>query len=121
MKRKIIFITLLLVTLAAIAETALIIQPLTGEEQVNTLAQIGYIKVKSDSLYIYSQDDFLLSKNAVRDIRYIYYGDKTEIPTSIESPDNNDTQRNTIIKVLKDGKVLILTPTGTYDIQGKKL
>lgn len=121
MKRKFIILPLLLVALAAIAETALIIQPLTGEEQINTITQIGYVKVNNDSLYIYSQYDCLLSKNAIRDIRYIYYGDKAETPTSLESANNNDIQRNTIIKVLEDGKVLIKTPTGTYNIQGKKL
>ena len=121
MKRKFIILPLLFVTFTAVAETALIIQPLTGEEQAKSLAKIGYVKVKSDSLYIYSQFDDLLLKNAIRDIRYIYYGDKIETPTSLESSDSNEMQKNATIKVLENDKVLIKTPTGTYNIQGKKL
>ena len=53
MKRKLLFIPLLLFAMAAIAETALIVQPLTGQEQANSLSQIGYIQMTPDSLFVF--------------------------------------------------------------------
>ena len=83
MKQKIFLISLLFVAIAAMAETSLIIQPLTGDEQANALAQIGYVKVTPDSLFVYSHGDVLLGKNAIKDIRHIRYGEPNEA-TSIE-------------------------------------
>ncbi len=60
------------------AETALIIQPLNGDEQANALAQVGYVKVTPDSLFVFSHGDFLLSKTAIKDIRHIRYGEPDE-------------------------------------------
>ena len=58
---KIKLFALLLAVAASIgiswAETALIIQPLTGNEQANALAQIGYVKVTPDSLFVFSHGD----------------------------------------------------------------
>ena len=54
MKQKIFLISLLFVAIAAMAETSLIIKPLIGDEQANALAQIGYVKVTQDSLFVYS-------------------------------------------------------------------
>ena len=65
---------MLFVTIATIAETSLIIQPLTSTEQANALAQIGYVKVTQDSLFVYSHSDLLLSKTAIKDIRHIRFG-----------------------------------------------
>ena len=69
---------MLFVTIAAIAETSLIIQPLTGTEQANALAQIGYVKVTQDSLFVFSHGDFLLSKVAIKEVRQIRYGEPNE-------------------------------------------
>ena len=78
MKQKIIFIPLLLVAIATMAETSLVIRPLTGEEQAQALSSIGYVKVTPDSLFIYSHSDMLLGKNAIKDIRHIRYGEPNE-------------------------------------------
>ena len=78
MKRKLTFISMLFVTIAAIAETSLIIQPLTGTEQANALAQIGYVKVTQDSLFVFTHSDVLLSKTAIKDIRHIRFGESNE-------------------------------------------
>ena len=78
MKRKLFFLSLLFVTIAAMAETSINIQPLSGQEQANALAQIGYIKVTQDSLYVFSHSDFLLSKIAIKDVRHIRYGELNE-------------------------------------------
>ena len=84
MKRKLLIIPLLLVSIVTMAETSLIIQPLTGNEQANALAQIGYVKVTPDSLFVFSYSDFLLSKIAIKDVRHIRYGEPSEA-TSIDN------------------------------------
>ncbi len=78
MKRKLIIIPLLLVAIAMMAETALIIKPLSGNEQTNALTKIGYVKVTQDSLFVFSHSDFLLSKIAIKDVRHIHYGEPNE-------------------------------------------
>lgn len=75
MKQKILFISLLFAAIVAKAETSLIVQPLTGNEQAQVISTIGYVKVTADSLFIYSHSDMLLGKNAIKDIRYIRYGE----------------------------------------------
>ena len=79
MKRKLIFIPLLFVAIAMMAETSLIIQPLNSEEQTNALAQIGYVKVMKDSLSVFSYGNFLLSKIAIKDVRHIRYGEPNDV------------------------------------------
>lgn len=74
-KQKIILISLLFVAVAAMAETSLIIKPLSGEERANALSQIGYVKVTPDSLFVYSHGDVLLGKEAIKNIRHIRYGE----------------------------------------------
>ena len=78
MKRKLIIIPLLLVAIAMMAETALIIKPLSGNEQTNALTKIGYVKVTQDSLFVFSHSDFLLSKIAIKDVRHIRYGEPND-------------------------------------------
>lgn len=92
MKRKLIILSLLFVAIAARAETSLIIQPLTGQEQANAFAQIGYVKVTHDSLFVFSHSDFLLSKIAIKDVRYIRYGEPNEA-TSIDAAQVSTTCR----------------------------
>lgn len=92
MKRKLIFISLLFVAVAAMAESSLIIQPLTGQEQANAFAQIGYVKVTQDSLLVFSHGDFLLSKIAIKDVRHIRYGEPNEA-TSIDDVQSAATCR----------------------------
>ena len=60
------------------AENSLIVQPLTGNEQANALAQIGYVRVTQDSLFVFSHSDFLLSKIAINDVCHIRYGEPNE-------------------------------------------
>lgn len=86
MKR--LFIPILLTAIAfgqAMAETALIIQPQTGPEQAEALAQIGYVKLTQDSLFVYSHSDILLAKNAIKSIRHIRYGEKADVITDLNS------------------------------------
>ena len=92
MKRKLIMICSLFVALATMAETYLIIQPLTGQEQVNALAQIGYAKVTQDSLFVFSHSDLMLSKMAIKDVRYIRYGEPDEV-TGIDNVHASTTCR----------------------------
>ena len=69
---------MLIVAVAMMAETALIIKPLAGDEQANALEKIGYVKVTHDSLFVFNHNDFLLSKIAIKDVRHIRYGEPNE-------------------------------------------
>ena len=123
---KIKLFALLLAVAASIgiswAETALIIQPLNGDEQANALAQIGYVKVTPDSLLVFSYGDFLLSKAAIKDIRHIRYGDPSE-STGIDDVQSaitcrvypNPTQDRLVIENAEGEKVYI------FDINGRLL
>lgn len=75
MKQKLALISLLFVAVTAMAETSLIIRPLSGDEHANALAQIGYVRVMPDSLFVYSHGDVLLGKEAIKNIRHIRYGE----------------------------------------------
>ena len=75
MRRKLFIIPMLLVAIAAIAETSLVIQPLTGDAQANALAKIGYVNVTPDSLFVFSHSNILLSEIAIKDVQYIRYGE----------------------------------------------
>lgn len=118
MIQKILLIPLLFVAIAAIAETSLIVQPLTGNEQAKALSNIGYVKVTLDSLFIYSHSDILLGKNAIKDIRSICYGE----PSTATSIDNvnvsmcriypNPTQDMLIIDGSNADKALIFDQNG---------
>ena len=123
---KIKLFTLFLAVVASIgiswAETALIIQPLTGNEQANALAQIGYVKVTPDSLFVFSHSDFLLSKAAIKDIRHIRYGEPKE-STGIDDVKSaatcrvypNPTQDRLVIENAEGEKVYI------FDLNGRLL
>lgn len=121
MKRKTFLISLLLIAIAAMAETSLIIKPLAGDEQANALAQIGYIKVTHDSIFVFSHSDFLLSKTAIKDIRQIRYGEQNQ-PTGIGNVQSatchvypNPTQDKLVIENAEGEKVYI------FDIHGRLL
>ncbi len=122
MKRKTFFISLLLVAIAAMAETALIIKPLTGDEQANALAQIGYVKVTHDSIFMFSHSDFLLSKADIKEIRYIRYGEQNQ-DSSLENVQcaatcsvyPNPTHDKLVIENAEGEKVYI------FDINGRLL
>ena len=96
MKQKTLLFLLLFGTMTTSAETSLIIQPLTGEAQVKALAQIGYIKQTPESLFIYSHADFLLGKAAIKDIRYIRYGERSAITTG---GDENNASATPICRI----------------------
>lgn len=78
MERKLILIPLLFIAIEMMAETSLIVQPLSGQEQENALSQIGYVKVTQDSLFIFSKGDFLLSKIAINNVHHIRYSETDE-------------------------------------------
>jgi len=123
MKRKLIYISLLFVAIAAMAETSLIIKPLTGQEQASALARIGYVKVTSDSLFVFSHSDLLLSKMAIKDVRHIRFGEPHNVPTSIDEAQAattcrvypNPTQELLIIDNANCDKAYI------FDLEGRLL
>ena len=121
MRQKILLIPLLFAVIVAKAETSLIVHPLSGDEQAQALSTIGYVKVTSDSLFIYSHSDMLLGKNAIKDIRYIRYGepnnqegiDDVNVTTCRVYP--NPTQDMLIIDGSNADKALI------FDLNGRLL
>ena len=122
MRQKLLIFPLLFVAIAVIAETSLIVQPLSGEEQAQALSTIGYVKVTSDSLFIYSHSDMLLGKNAINDIRSIRYDETSGITTSIDNVNvstchiyPNPTQDLLIIDNADSDKALI------FDLNGRLL
>lgn len=119
--KKILLTPLLFVAIAAMAETALIVQPLSGDEQTQALSIVGYVKVTSDSLFVYSHNNMLLGKNAIKDIRQIRYGELTEA-TSIDNVNittcrvyPNPTQDMLVIDNANTDKALI------FDLNGRLL
>ena len=121
MRQKIFLIPLLFIAIAAIAETSLIVQPLSGNEQAQALSAIGYVKVASDSLFVYSHSDMLLGKNAFKDIRSIRYGELATV-TGIDDVNTticyiypNPTQDMLIIDNPDADKALI------FDLNGRLL
>ncbi len=121
MKQKLLLIPLLFVAIVAKAETSLIVQPLSGDEQAQALSTIGYVKVTPDTLFIYSHSDMLLGKNAIKDIRSIRYGEPAET-TSIDNVNvitcrvyPNPTQDILIIDNTDADKALI------FDLNGRLL
>ena len=92
MKRKTLLTLTLFIAITMMAETALIIKPLSGNEQTNALAKIGCVKVTQDSLFVYSHSDFLLSKIAIKDVRHIRYGAQNDA-TSFENLHTTTTCR----------------------------
>lgn len=122
MKRKTFLISLLFVAIAAMAETSLIVKPLTGEEQSTALSTIGYMKMTPESLYVYSHSDLLLSKTAIKDINYLHFG-SSEVAMSFENVHAatscrvypNPTQDMLIIENANSDKAYI------FDISGRLL
>ena len=123
---KIKSFTLLLVVAASIgicsAENSLIIQPLNGSEQANALAQIGYVKVKQDSLFVFSYGDLMLSKIAIKDIRHIRYGELSDAMSIDDVQETttcrvypNPTMDRLIIENANSEKVYI------FDLNGRLL
>ena len=86
MKQIILLLPMLFFAIVAMAEISLIVQPLTGAEQVKALSAIGYVKVTNDSIFVYSHSDMLLGKNAIKDVRHIRYGEPS---TSTDIEDVN--------------------------------
>ena len=116
--KKILLILLLFVAVVTKAETSLIIQPLTGDEQAQALSTIGYAKVTQDSLFIYLHSEMLLCKNAIKDIRHIRYGESNEA-TSIDDADEptcriypNPTQDMLVVENAGDDKAFIIDLNG---------
>ena len=82
------FILLLLANIAAMADHSLIINPIVGEEYNEMLSNIGYIKMTTDTLAVYSHTGVILSKNAIKDIQHIRYNKDLTYQSSIETSPN---------------------------------
>lgn len=82
--KKIFFTLICLIALATRAETALIVQPHAGSQQQYALAQIGHVKISADTFTVYSLENVLLGRHAIKDIAYARYDERSEEPVYAE-------------------------------------
>lgn len=89
MKKLVILLTLLW-GMMAWAETTLVIEPLTGNELAQSIAQIGYVKFTDGMIRLYTHDGSLLAEQAISNVRKIVF--QSSSPSDPTSLDNTDTQ-----------------------------
>lgn len=89
MKQKIFLIPLLSFAIAAMAETSLVIQPLTGADQATAIASIGKIQFESASVYLYDKAGIELGHTPISDIHKIIFNDPADTPTAIDDVQQN--------------------------------
>jgi len=77
MKQKLLLVVALLVGLQVFAETSLVVYPLSEAEQATALSTIGYVKLRNDSMFLYSKADFLLGSNRLSEVRKVTYEDRS--------------------------------------------
>jgi len=77
MKQKLLLAVALLVGLQVFAETSLVVYPMSEAEQATALFTIGYVKLRNDSMFLYSKADFLLGSNRLSEVRKVTYEDRS--------------------------------------------
>ena len=87
MKTNLFLLIAFIVSAQVFAEMSLVVTPLSGQEQVNALAKIGYVHVQHDSMFIYSKtDNVLLWKNRLLNVRKVTYEERETLPTLLDEP-----------------------------------
>ncbi len=71
---------------------SLVILPLSGEEQIQTISQIGQMIFRHDSIFLYSKNGDLLEKSKVKDIQNIHYR-LTDVVTRVETTKTSNSVR----------------------------
>jgi len=105
MKQKLFLLSALFVCALAMAETSLVVYPMTEQEQATALSSIGHIKLRDDSMFIFSKTDVLLGQNRLSEVRKVTYEDRGVIPAQLaeNKPSSilvypNPTQEALVIK-----------------------
>jgi len=94
MKQKLLLAVALLVGLQVFAETSLVVYPMSEAEQATALSTIGYVKLRNDSMFLYSKADFLLGSNRLSEIRKVTFEERSKLPTQLD-----DAQSVTSVRV----------------------
>ena len=82
MKRKILFLPLLLVAVMATAEMRLVVQPFKGAEQQYAISLIGQLRFAGKVMYLFDKQGTELGHTAVAEIGRIVFSD---IPTALDN------------------------------------
>lgn len=83
--RKLLIWILLLLPMAARAETALTIEPLSGEEKQYAVALIGQIRFAGDAMYIFDVTGVELGHTAIPEIGKIVFREVSNIATATDN------------------------------------
>lgn len=117
MKRKILFLSLLLFAVVAMAETKLIVQPLNGADKHYAISQIGQLRFADDVMYLFDKQGTELGHTAVAEIGRIVFDD---VPTALDdvqplvSVYPNPVQESLVINGLKGVQTVRI-----YSMQGQ--
>jgi len=84
MKQKFLLVAALLISSIALAETSLVVYPLSEAEQATVLSSIGYVKLKDGQIFIYSKENVLIGYNQLSEVRKVTYEDRCITPTDLE-------------------------------------
>jgi len=118
MKQKFLLVSALLISSIAFAETSLVVYPLSESEQATVLSTIGYVRLRNDSMFIYSMADILLGQNCLSKVRKVTYEDRTiDAIEEVQSSSSimvypNPTHEALIIKNADCDKVRVFNMSG---------
>lgn len=120
MKRTILILPLLLLTVMARAEAGLQVHYLTGSDKQYAVSLIGQITFADNVMYLYDKSKTELGHTAVSDIDKIVFGE--HVPSSVNDIEvrvavyPNPTHDAMLIKGLSAGQTVRV-----YDLQGRLL
>lgn len=120
MKRTILILPLLLLTVMARAEAGLQVHYLTGSDKQYAVSLIGQITFADNVMYLYDKSKTELGHTAVSDIDKIVFGE--HVPSSVNDIEvrvavyPNPTHDAMVIKGLSAGQTVRV-----YDLQGRLL
>jgi hypothetical protein len=120
MKRTILILPLLLLTVMARAEAGLQVHYLTGSDKQYAVSLIGQITFADNVMYLYDKSKTELGHTAVADIDKIVFGEY--VPSSVNDIEvrvavyPNPTHDAMVIKGLSAGQTVRV-----YDLQGRLL
>ena len=83
--RKLLIWILLLLPMAARAETALTIEPLSGSEKQYALSLIGQVRFAADVMYIFDVSGVELGHTAIPEVGKIVFREESTISTSTDN------------------------------------
>lgn len=92
--KKVIVLSLALMSVSAFAALSLVVKPLSGKECISALSQIGKIAYSGDSIYVYDAAKTLVFSDLLANVQHVRFSDEQpSTPTGVEDlHGNNATQ-----------------------------